>query len=48
MAGVKAIDLVLAFAWLLRNVLATDTLVVCTDPSLISAMTSIAISGPLS
>ncbi|AKC08595.1 hypothetical protein At15955_27520 [Agrobacterium tumefaciens] len=34
---------VLAFAWLLRNVRATDTVVVCTDPPLLSVMSSIAI-----
>ena len=34
---------VLAFVWLLRNVGATDTVVVCTDPPLLSVTSSIAI-----
>lgn len=34
---------VLAFVWLLRNVGATDTVVVCTDPPLLSVSSSIAI-----
>lgn len=34
---------VLAFVWLLRNVRATDTVVVCTDPPLLSVMSSVAI-----
>ncbi len=34
---------VLAFAWLLRNVGATDMVVVCTDPPLLSVTSSIAI-----
>ncbi len=34
---------VLAFVWLLRNVRATDTVVVCTDPPLLSVSSSIAI-----
>lgn len=33
----------LAFVWLLRNVRATDTVVVCTDPPLLSVTSSIAI-----
>lgn len=34
---------VLAFVWLLRNVRATDTVIVCTDPPLLSVTSSIAI-----